>query len=341
MTTTRRDVTAGLAGAAALAAASSAEAQTRSQISAFEAAMTPETQFNGAPREILQLWPRRPPGAPRTLPAQEIIERSTPPALRDRAVLHVSRPVLIVFRPANPNGAAIVLCTGGGYQRVVLDKEGYESAEWYAARGITTFQLIYRLPNDGWASGANASLQDVQRAIRVVRARATEFSIDPAKVTLLGFSAGGHVAASGTLRFDAPVYERIDAADDQSAKPDASILMYPVITMRAPQAQTGIRDLLLGVNSTDAAQAEHSLETHGRADAPPMFLLHCVDDTTIPVGNSQILYDAMIAAGAQPELHIFQTGGHGFGTRLIAGKPTELWPQLTLNWLKARGLVPT
>jgi acetyl esterase/lipase len=350
MMTTRRELAAGLAGAAAFVGASAnaqvnpadPNAATSRVMNAAQsdAAMNPESTFNGAPREIIPIWPYRPPGMPRRAPPQEVIERSSPPALRDRAVLHVARPVLIVFRPTQPIGAAIVMCTGGSYVRVVLDKEGFESAELFARQGITTFQLIYRLPGDHYAAGVDAALQDVQRAIRLVRSRAAEFSIDPARVAVMGFSAGGHVAAGATLRFDAPVYERVDAADDLSAKPDISVLMYPVITMEAPHAQSDIRTLVLGGAATDAEARAHSMNHFARADAPPTFLLHCSDDATIPVGNSLLLYEALRAQNVPAELHVFETGGHGFGTRLTTGKPTAIWPDLVQNWLRARGVIP-
>lgn len=348
--TTRRDIAAGLAGAAALANAGAALAQvnpadpnaaTGRAMNATEsdAAMTPESQFNGAPREIIPIWPRRPPGSPRQLPPQEVIERSTPPALRDRAVLHTNRPVLIVFRPAQPNGAAVLMCTGGSYLRVVLDKEGYESAEMFAQRGITTFQLIYRLPGDHYAAGVDAALQDVQRAMRVIRSRAGEFSVDPERIAVMGFSAGGHVAAGSTLRFDAPIYDRVDAADDLSAKPNVSVLMYPVITMAPPHAQSDIAGIVLGADTTAENIRAHSQENFARADAPPTFLLHCNDDGTIPVGNSTLLYQTLRERGVASELHLFETGGHGFGTRLTTGKPTAIWPHLVQNWLIAHGMM--
>jgi acetyl esterase/lipase len=136
-----------------------------------------------------------------------------------------------VFRPAKANGAAVVLMPGGGYERVVSDKEGFETARWLADRGYTCFVLLYRLPGDHWGAGPDAPLQDAQRAVRLVRSKAAAMKFDPARVSIMGFSAGGHLAASLTTRFDAKVYDRVDAADDLSARPDLSALIYPVVSM--------------------------------------------------------------------------------------------------------------
>ena len=176
------------------------------------------------PGEVIALWPNGPPGGESVVVTQVVTERGDAKGLRDRAVTHVRQPTLTVFRPAKPNGAAVILIPGGGYERVVVDKEGFETARWLADRGYTALVLLYRLPGDGWAQAADAPLQDAQRAIRLTRARATELKIDPRRVAIMGFSAGGHVAASLTTRFDAKVYDRIDPADDLSARPDLSAL---------------------------------------------------------------------------------------------------------------------
>jgi acetyl esterase/lipase len=330
MDITRRVLAHG-AAASALIAGGAAFAETPAGL---DAAMAPE---DGAPHAIIPLWPRRPPGAPHTLPAEQVIERSTPPALRDRAVLHVARPMLIVFRAAQPNGAAILMSPGGSYQRVVLDKEGYESAARFNAAGVTVFILVYRLPEDGWTVRPDAALQDAQRAMRLIRARAGEFGVDATRIASLGFSAGGHVAGSLALRYDAAAYARVDAADDLSARPDLSLLLYPVVTMEAPYAHAGSRDALLGAGASAELMRANSLEHLARADGPPTFLAVAADDDTIPVENSITLYEAIRAAGVPAELHVFESGGHGFGIRFTVGKPIAAWPDLALAWMRAHG----
>src|SRR6185437_15285477 len=167
----------------------------------------------------LDLWPGAPPGLPSPPPAEEVRERSTDPTYNDRAIFHVRRPRLAIFRPARAIGGAVLLTPGGSYARVVMDKEGFETARWLARRGVTAFVLFYRLAVDRWASGADTSIADARRAMRLVRAR-----MPGAKIALLGFSAGGHVAADLVARFE------------PDARPDAAGLLYPVIAMSGPAA---------------------------------------------------------------------------------------------------------
>ncbi|HVY86146.1 MAG TPA: alpha/beta hydrolase [Caulobacterales bacterium] len=324
MDTTRRDVAGGMAGITL------ANGRVLSAAD-LDRAMAPE----GAPREIIPIWPGRPPGLAHGL-HEAVLERSTPPALRDRAVVHVTRPVMIVFRPERPNGAGVLITPGGAYVRVVLDKEGFETAERLNAAGVTAFVMPYRLPGDGHAAGPNAPLQDVQRAMRVMRARASEFNVDPARVGIMGFSAGGHVAGSLTFRFDASVYSRIDAADDQPARPAFSMLIYPVASMGA-FAHAGSREELLGRAPSAEQIRAYSLESMVRPDAPPCFFALAEDDDTVPPENAFLVHQALRAQHVPSELHAFEKGGHGFGIRFTVGKPTALWPDLVLNWMRAHG----
>lgn len=330
--TTRRDVTIGLAGGLALAATSA-----QAQPVTMQVPLDPAGPDDRS-RPIIPLWARAP-GAPHPLPAEVVLERSQPPALRDRAVTHTARPRMVMFRPAQPNGAAVLLCPGGGYQRVVVDKEGYESAERFMAAGVTVFVLFYRLPSDGWAAGPDVSLQDAQRAIRMIRAGASGYGIDPNRVGVMGFSAGGHVAGMLTLRSDANVYPRSQGVDRADAKPNFSLLLYPVGTMEAPHAQASSRDALLGPNASADLMRRYSLEHMARTDAPPTFILLAADDDTIPMQNSMLLYNALRANSVPTELHVFETGGHGFGTRFTAGKPTAAWPDLALAWMRAHQMM--
>jgi acetyl esterase/lipase len=292
----------------------------------------------GPGHEVIALWPKGPPGAEHATAREEIVERSKDPAvIRDRIIKGVTNPTLIAFRPEHPNGAALLMAPGGGYSWVVMDKEGYEAAERFAKAGVTVFVMTYRLPQEGWSAGPAAPLQDAQRAMRVIRAHAADYAVDPKRVGVIGFSAGGHVAGVLTLKFDKATYPAVDAADLASARPDFSVLMYPVATMAQPYAHPGSRKNLLGKSPTPAAIAEWSLETNARPDAPPTFLVHAVDDASVPVENSLRLFEALRAKKAPVEMHLFQEGGHGFGIRFAVGKPAAAWPDLVLAWMQRRG----
>ncbi len=278
------------------------------------------------PTEVLALWPGGPPGG-ETVAAIETHEaRPPPPGLRDRIVTHTRNPTLFVFRPERPNGAALMICPGGGYIRVVRDKEGFEAARWLASRGYTCFVLTYRLPGDGWAAGANVALQDAQRGLRLIRANARLYGVRSGRIGVMGFSAGGHVAASLITRYDEAVYAPVDAADRLSARPDFACLMYPVIALSGPLAHPG---------SARAMSVGPLVAVNERVTArtPPVFMAHAKDDPAVPVGNATLMADALRAAGVPLELHLFETGNHGFGLRSIEGRPTAAWPALFERWL--------
>jgi acetyl esterase/lipase len=292
----------------------------------------------GADHAQIFLWPGEAPGGEHVSVREQITERSQNPKIqKDRIIKGVRHPSLIVFRPARANGTAMLMAPGGGYAWVVMDKEGYEAAERFADTGVTVFVLAYRLPGDGWAAGADTSLQDAQRALRMIRANAAEYAIKPDRIGVIGFSAGGHVAGMLALKFDQPVYARIDAIDTVSARPDFSILMYPVATMATPFAHAGSRRLELGENPSDEQVAAYSLERNVRADAPPLMLVHALDDRSVPVENSLQLLAAYRALKVPVEVHLFEEGGHGFGLRFAIGKPVAAWPDLVLRWMQQKG----
>jgi acetyl esterase/lipase len=289
------------------------------------------------PSETIDLWPNGAPGMPATPPVEVTTERSTDPALNDRSVVGVSKPRLAVFRPAKPNGASLVAFPGGGYVRMAIDKEGYEVGRLLAAQGFTVFVLFYRLPGEGWANRADVPLQDAQRAVRLIRHRAKEFGLDPARVAAMGFSAGGHLCADLVARFDAKTYEPVDAADKLSARPMIAAPIYPVVSMNLPVAHAGSRANLLGPNPGPALEEAHSPDRHIRPDSPPCFLCAAEDDKTVPTENILLLHAALRTAKVPVELHLFEQGGHGFGLRGVAGKPGAIWPELFLAWAKAKG----
>jgi acetyl esterase/lipase len=323
-----------LLGSVALAAAAGRPtAQTAAPATAASPHLT-----HADPTETIDLWPRGAPGAPARLPREQVTERSRDPAYNDRYVLGISRPRMAVFRPATPNGAAVLITPGGGYNWVVIDKEGYEMARWLAARGVTTFVLFYRLPHEGWKAGPDTPLSDAQRAIRLIRHRAAAYGLDPARVCAMGFSAGGHLCADLLTRFGSATYAPVDAADRHSARPDGAAPIYPVVSMTLPTAHAGSRRNMIGENAPAAREHAHSPHLHVPANAPPVFLLHAEDDASVVVENTLLLRAALLAANVPVETHLYPDGGHGFGLRLAQGKSVEGWQELFFKWGVKRGL---
>jgi acetyl esterase/lipase len=302
-------------------------------------AVPPVPAIDPAVTEV-PLWPGVAPGSQGLALEESITERSPDPRLPDRFVAGVLRPRLLVFRAAKPNGTGVIVTPGGGYVREVLDKEGFETARWLAARGVSAFVLLYRLPGEGHAQRADVPLQDAQRAVRLVRSRAREFGLDAHRIGFLGFSAGGHVAASVATRFDAKVYGALDALDAGSARPDFSILLYPVISMDANIAHGGSRQALLGEAPSAATVATCSLDNAVTAATPPTLLILADDDTAVLPENSVRYYSALRRHGVPVELHVYARGGHGFGIRLAQGLPVGNWPEVAWTWLAASGFVP-
>lgn len=290
------------------------------------------------PSETIDLWPGRAPGAPNPLPVEAVNERSSDQAYNDRALLNVAQPRLAVFRPLRPNGAALLITPGGGYSWVVIDKEGYELGPLFAEQGITCFVLFYRLPHQGWAAGPDVALSDAQRAMRLIRARAGDYGIDPGRVSAMGFSAGGHLCADLATRFDAKTYDPVDRADRLSARPFIAAPIYPVISMAKPFAHPGSRKNLVGEDASLEREAAHSPDRNVPANAPPCFLVHAEDDDAVPVENSLMFRAALRAKGIPVETHLFTHGGHGFGIRRAMGKPAARWPELFLSWARTQGL---
>jgi acetyl esterase/lipase len=282
----------------------------------------------------IALWPNglAPGDKPLATPAQ-VVERSRDPALPDRYITHVSEPYLVIYRPHHPNGVGLLVAPGGGYRRVVLDKEGSALVPDFVEHGgITLFVLRYRLPGEGRAD-REAALADAQRALRLIRSRAAQWRLDPARIGVMGLSAGGHLAARLGTGFDRPVYPATDAVDEASARPDFELLIYPVIDMAGPAAHAGSRERLLGQRPDAPLLRRYSMQYQVRPDTPPTFLVHAQDDLAVPVDNSLLFYRALLQAGVPAEMHLFPRGGHGFGTRGIHGLTTAAWPRLARDWI--------
>jgi acetyl esterase/lipase len=317
-------VTAGIAGAvvAGQVPAPSAGPATPTKPPAFVPA--PPEPAGLLSQEVVELWPvGRVPGASGVTATRQVQERGSAGA-HDRAVTGVTRPMLEVFRPEKPNGAAMVILPGGGYVRLAIDKEGAGGARRMVQAGITCFVLNYRLPADGWDAGYDVALQDVQRAVRLVRANAATWGIDPRRIGVMGFSAGGHLAAASLTRYDAQAYEAVDAADQQSARPDVVMLGYAFNAVGARPVGT----------IPVSAEAGRALDDRVRPGLAPAFLVHAADDRTVPVTNSLEMFRALKAAEVPAELHVYQDGGHGFGFSLSAEHPASRWPDAFEAWLR-------
>jgi acetyl esterase/lipase len=274
----------------------------------------------------LPLWTGMPPGA-------ETYSPPAPPGDWPASyVRSVSMPELHVFRPARPNGRSVLVMPGGAYWFVSVVNEGADLAPRLTARGYTVFVLTFRLPGEGWAARSDVPLQDAQRAMRLIRSRATDFSLDPARVAALGFSAGGHLAATLATRHAQRVYAARDAADQLDARPWAAGLIYPVVTLRDPWTHELSRQLLLGEDPTQEQIDRRSAELHVDASTSPLFLCHAFDDTAVPIDNSLRMLDAMRQAKRPVEAHLLQEGGHAFGVGR-PGTPSAQWIDLLCAWL--------
>jgi acetyl esterase/lipase len=245
------------------------------------------------------------------------------------------KPKLTLYRvpPDRASRTAVVVCPGGSYRSLASDHEGKQVAEWLNTLGVSAFVLQYRV---GPRYRHPAPAEDARRAIRLVRARAAEWGIDPTRIGIMGFSAGGHLASTTGTRFDQGKHGEADAVDRMGSRPDFMILAYPVISLEAPFAHAGSRQNLLGDPPAPAPLEELSSETHVTEHTPPTFLFHTADDPSVPVENSLTFASALHTAGVPVELHVFPKGPHGVG--LAPHDPVlSQWPKLCANWLKAMG----
>lgn len=281
-----------------------------------------------APGSVVVLWPEGVPGAKPGGGEERVV--------KDR-ISNVHAPTLTFF-PAPGGGAgdrpAIIVCPGGAYQVLAFNHEGIEIAKRLNAMGVSAFVLKYRLVEYGHP----APLQDVLRAIRTVRSRAAEFGVAPERIGVLGFSAGGHLAATAATLFDAPEGRTGAAIDAVSGRPDFAVLIYPVITMKGPFAHAGSRRNLLGENPPPQRVDRLSPELQVTTNTPPVFLVHTAEDRGVPLENSLQLFQAIRAAGGSAELHFYEKGPHGFGLGAALG-PAAAWPSTLETWMRAHGWI--
>ncbi|MBL8550598.1 MAG: alpha/beta hydrolase [Hyphomonadaceae bacterium] len=279
--------------------------------------------------EVIDLWRGTPPNG-------GFHARPLPPTMPPGFFRNVARPTLHVFKPATGNGRGVLLIPGGAYEFVVGTHEGAATAEALGRLGYSVFVLVYRLPGEGWRTRWNVPLQDAQRAMRVVRANAQRFGISEHRIVALGYSAGGHLAASLATAYAEPVYPARDRTDAFSARPSAAGLIYPVITLRPPHTHAQSAAALLGPAPSAELVAMRSPELHVTDETPPVFLAHALDDTAVPVENTIMMLEAMRARGRPVEAHLFEEGGHGFGLG-APNAPAGQWLTLFDAWL-ARAL---
>ncbi|MFP6612468.1 MAG: alpha/beta hydrolase [Pirellulales bacterium] len=248
------------------------------------------------------------------------------------------KPQLIIYLPEKEkaNGAAIVICPGGGYGGLAMGHEGHDIGKWLNSFGVAGFICDYRHRGKGY--GHPAPLQDAQRAIRTVRARADEFGVDPSRIGVLGFSAGGHLASTAATHFDDGEPGGDDPVERAGCRPDFAVLCYPVIAFDEPFTHRGSQRNLLG-NDADAELIKSlSNEKQVTKRTPPTFLWHTTEDRGVPAENSVQFYLACRRAGVPAEMHIYEKGRHGLGLALnTAG--TDSWPKRCEEWMQARGLL--
>ena len=284
------------------------------------------------------------PPVPPTAPTAPTVKPPVPagiplwdgPAPQSHGIMASDIPEIIPILPASTSGptAAVVICPGGGYGVLMMDYEGTDVARWFADRGVAGFVLRYRLPGQGYRHPV--PLLDAQRALRLIRSRAAEWKIDPAKIGIMGFSAGGHLASTLETHFDAGDFAATDPIDRVSCRPNFAVLVYPVISMKAGITHQGTKDNLLGPDPDPTLVESLSNETQVTSDTPPTVIAVADDDATVPIENSRLMYAALQKAGVASALQEYPHGGHGFNR----GTFPRDWKEHVFDWLKGQGLVP-
>jgi acetyl esterase/lipase len=283
----------------------------------------------------LKLWPE---GIPGSKSDPEYIEKITTENGRIVRCERVTDPDLTVYLPDRDkaNGTAILICPGGGYSALAFDHEGNAIAEWLNDNGIAGIILKYRLPSDKIMTDKSVGpLQDAQEAIRIIRRNAYGWNIKPDRIGVIGFSAGGHLASTLSTHYDETVYKN---SDNVSARPDFSILMYPVISFDSTITHRGSRNNLIGLNPDRQKIIHFSNDLQITGETPPAFLVHSADDRAVPAMNSINYFTGLQKNNIPAELHIFRKGGHGYGLAKKGGTESS-WPELCLKWMDISGFL--
>lgn len=274
-------------------------------------------------REI-KIWEENVPNSIHTADYQEDYNE------KEDRLSKVTNPTLTVFEPENPNGSSVIIFPGGGYQYLAINKEGYKVAKWFNTLDITAFVLKYRLPSDEIMENKSVGpLQDAQESVRYIRRHASKWNLDPNKIGILGYSAGGHLAVSLSTKYDERVYL---PQDETSAKPNFALLIYPVVSMTDETTHQGSRNRLLGENPSDGLKQQFSAEKLVNTKTPATFLVHALDDNGVPAENSIDYFLKLRQHQVISEIHLYQNGGHGFG---LGNKGTsQFWTEQCENWLR-------
>lgn len=281
---------------------------------------------------VLLLWDNDIPGKVISQTYKEELQIENGKVLR---VKQVVLPTLSVFKPKYPNGTAMVIFPGGGYRHLSIDKEGCKIAQWLSTLGITSFVLKYRLPSDEIMEDKFIGpLQDAQRAIRYIRQNAKVWKLNPEQIGVIGFSAGGHLAATLSTQYEKKTYDEQAVI---SARPDFSILIYPVISMKDSVTHQGSKTNLLGKSPAHKKINDYSNELNVTKMTPRTFLVHSADDKSVPVENSLLYFRSLKKHGVPVEMHIYEDGGHGFGLGRVG--TNQHWGNVCENWLRANLLI--
>jgi acetyl esterase/lipase len=277
-----------------------------------------------ADRPTINIWPGAAPGAPTNLPPEVDTTTAKDNLIAGRPLVrlgNVSVPTLTVYTPRGKNtGAAVVIFPGGGYNILAIDLEGTEVCDWLNSAGVTCLLLKYRVPKTGPYPKSDAALQDAQRAMGLARQHAAEWSIDPHRIGVLGFSAGGHLAAAISTHYDKRLYDPVDPADSLSCRPDFAVVIYP--------GYLALADKNFAPNP----------DVDPTADTPPTFIVQAEDDP-VRVENALVYFQQLKNAKVPAELHIYAQGGHGYGLRRTA-LPVTTWPQSAETWLRTIKILP-
>ncbi|MFV8359954.1 alpha/beta hydrolase [Flavobacterium sp. LS1P3] len=282
-----------------------------------------------AQNQIIPLWSETIPGA---LITSDYKEKEIYKEQTIQSTSKVVTPTLSIFlpNPKSSNGSSVLIFPGGGYSHLAINKEGIKVAQWLNSLGITAFVLKYRLPNDQIMKDKTIGpLQDAQEAIRYIRRNAEKWKVKKDKIGVMGFSAGGHLAATLSTRYNDRVYQ---VSDSVTAKPDFSILIYPVISMTNEITHKGSQNNLLGISPSVSLIGKFSNEQHINSSTPPTFIIHATDDLVVPVENSMNYYIALKRNKVPAELHLYEKGGHGFG--LGVKGTSKYWTTDCENWLR-------
>jgi len=325
------------AGATSLAGATNAQQQ-NAQTTSSEGLPSSGVSLGLKPSLPLQyVWPGEAPGGEHVTVEEQTVLRHPGGDPNDTAFYHVRKPWLLLKKPARPNGGAVLIAPGGSYTRIATSKAGSDIDAWLSDLGYTVFTLAYRLPGDGWAAGPDVALQDVQRSVRLIRSQSQALSLDPARLAVMGFSAGGHVAGLSATRFAATSYAPVDAADQLSAKPTVVAMCYPVVTATLPYAHKESAKNLTGATPTDAQRDYASVEKHVPAYAPPTFVCATTDDPVVPMQNAILMFEALKAQKIASELHLYEGATHGFPLRTKSGELLP-WATTALAFMERHGL---